>query len=129
CNGVVDDGICCGCSCGCCPYVYAYDGERYVYETSVGGGALHGRARHLTEGKEIDYSLMWARLDRARVLSGGDGEGEVRAKLLAAEDEIVYFDHAFLTIVEHPEGTEVLTSTSINWRTLKKPDPKEFFAL
>jgi hypothetical protein len=111
-----------------CPYVFAYDGHRFVYETSVGGASVVGKKAHLHEGKSLDFAPMWARLDDAAV-DYSSGTGVVRSKLLAAEDEIVYVDQASLFAVEHPVGYEVISSSSIEWQTLGKKDPGEVFAL
>jgi hypothetical protein len=111
-----------------CPYVFAYDGHGFVYETSVGGASVVGKKSHLAEGKGLDFAPMWARLDHSAI-DYRSGTGVVRSKLIAAEDEIVYFDEAALTAIEHPVGYEVLTSSSIEWQTLGKKDPQEFFAL
>lgn len=139
CDGVVDNppdggtlcpgGICqgvLGCYVYTCPFVLSFDGERFSYETSVGGAGLFGQKVQLETGKRVDFEPMWARLDHAAV----DASGTLRAKVLAAEDEIVYFDQASLAVVEHPPGYEVVTSSSMQWQsTLERPDPQEFYAL
>ena len=116
CNGFADDG--------CCPYVFSDTGESFEYETTVGGVALIGKAVHLTRGKRIDFMPMWVRLDRARVQGG-----KLRTKIMAAEDEIVYLDEARLTVVEHPPGTEVFTSTSESRRSFEAAADWDFLAL
>ena len=133
CNGVVDNGtnlqlcqnqfkVCVNGVCEfICPYVFSYDGTKFAYETSVGGASLIGKKQHLTEGREQSFKPMWARLDHAAK------DGVVRTKLIAAEDEIVYFDAARVTTIEHDPGFEVLTSSSIQWDN--EPDPQEFYAL
>jgi len=120
CNGIADDG------CMTCPYVFGFDGERWAYETSVGGSGVVGRRRHLDagRGKEVRFQPLWARLDRTRVLA----DRSVRVELLAAEDEIVYLDHAALTVVQHPEGHEVVSSSALQWSTLRRKDPRKFWA-
>ena len=71
---------------------------------------------------------MWAALDHAKI-DWSRGLGSVQTKVLAAEDEIVYLDAARLSVLEHDPGFEVLTSTSLEWNTLGKKDPQEFYAL
>jgi hypothetical protein len=107
--------------------VYAEGSDGFAYETSVGGGAMlaDGAKR---ESREIDFAPLWARLDHARVTWTGD-RGAIGAKVLAAEDEIVYLDEAHLTVVNHPEGYEVLTSSSVFWPMVGRQDPREMFAL
>jgi List-Bact-rpt repeat protein len=111
-----------------CPYVFAYDGRSFVYETSVGGASVVGKKAHLHDGKSLDFAPMWARLDDAAI-DYSSGTGVVRSKLIAAEDEIVYLDEASLMAVEHPVGYEVISSSSIEWQTLGEKDPGETFAL
>lgn len=118
CNGLTDE------FCGC-PYVYAYDGERWHYESSVGGAALLGRPRHLEpgRGKPVQFDPLWMRLDAAKPI-----DRSVRVELLAAEDEIVYFDHAELLAIHHPHDHEIVSSSSMQWSTLGQPDPRRFWA-
>lgn len=119
CNGLTDE------FCGC-PYVYAYDGARWHYESSVGGASLLGRPRHLVpgRGKRVRFDPLWMRLDAARVLD----DRSVRVELLAAEDEIVYFDHAELLAVHHLPDHELVSSSAMQWSTLDQIDPRRFWA-
>ncbi|MBX3125311.1 MAG: hypothetical protein KF718_01270 [Polyangiaceae bacterium] len=119
CNGLTDEW--------CCPYVFSGAEDGFSYETTVGGVALVGQPKHLDPsgpGKAIDFMPMWVRLDRARVT-----EGRVRAKILAAEDEIVYLDAAKLTVVEHAAAHEVFTSTSASRRSFEPAEGWDFIAL
>jgi hypothetical protein len=133
CNGQIDDnatcqfGTCQGGQCFC-PYVFSHDGKGFKYETTVGGVSLIGRKEHLAEGRDIEWAPMWARLDSGRI-EWSRGAGSVRAKLAAAEDEIVYFDEAKLTVVDHAPGWEILTSSSIEYKTLDVADPKITWAM
>jgi hypothetical protein len=119
CNGQIDD-------CQGCPYIYASDGRAWHYETSVGGASLIGLRRHLLpgKGKPVRFAPLWARLDSARVLA----DRSVQVEILAAEDEIVYLDHAQLTAVHHPAGHEVVSSSSMQWSALQQKDPRKFWA-
>ncbi|MEZ4223576.1 MAG: MopE-related protein [Polyangiaceae bacterium] len=121
CNGLIDEYP------ACCPYVLSDDGAGFRYESTVGGVALVGKAQHMDPsgtGKRIDFMPMWVRLEHARVECG-----RARVKILAAEDEIVYLDEAHLTVVEHPPGCEVFTSTSISRRPDEAPAGEDFTAL
>ncbi|HVY47278.1 MAG TPA: MopE-related protein [Minicystis sp.] len=122
CNGTKDEGCMMT-----CPYVYGFDGAAFAYESSVGGAALIGSAEDVERGREIRFAPLWVRLDRARVAWRG-GEGSARAKLLVAEEEIAYVDEAHLTVVTHPAGYEVVSSSSLQWTTMGRPDPREFYA-
>ena len=142
CNGVVDDyPDACGncytcvfggsyyCSYSCCPTVFSHDGEGYRYESTVGGAGVIGRAEHLERGKPLAFAPLEVRLDRVRPAVGADGRRQVRAKVLASDDEIVYLDQASLTVVEHLPGHEILSSSSIDWHALRASDPGEIYAL
>lgn len=108
------------------PYVYAYDGSDWHYETSVGGASLVGRAVHLRpgKGKKVRFAPIWVRLDAGAVLA----DRSVQAEILAAEDETVYVDHAQLAAVHHPRGHEVVSSSSLQWSTLGEKDPRQLWA-
>ena len=136
CNGQVDEGTSlqlCGssfltCSNGVCificPFVFSSDGDKFVYETSVGGASVYGRKVHLKEGKSVEFEPMWARLDHVVVKNGA-----LDTKLIAAEDEIVYFDDAKLHVIDHEPGVEILSSSSVQWNILGAQDPGETYAL
>ncbi len=120
---------CNGSSVQCCPYVFAFDGKSFVYETSIGGSSVVGKLSHIKTGKDLDFEPMWVRLDHSAV-DWSTGAGVVRSKVIAAEDDIVYFDEAFLTAIEHPPGYEVVSSTAIEWQqTLHSKAPHEFYVL
>jgi hypothetical protein len=119
CNGLVDD------QCSSCPYVYAFDGSAFQYESSVGGASLVGREEHLHgKGKRVRFAPLWIRLDSASML---ENRG-VQVEVLASEDEIVYLDHAQLTAIHHPIGHEVVSSSAMQWSTLRRKDPRQFWA-
>ncbi len=154
CDGSVDEGNPCQSGYQCtngtciwiCPYLYAHDGTDYVYETSIGGSGLceedgSGAPLQATGGRVgRHFNPLWARLDSARVswrpqlVADQDGgrspvRGSVRAKLLAAEDELVYLRRAQLAVVEHPAGCEVFSSSAADYRPIRRPDPKRLWAL
>jgi hypothetical protein len=122
CNGIVDEFPC---QQGC-PYVYAFDGDAYQYESSVGGASLVGLERHLKagKGKPVRFAPLWLRLDSASILE----DRSVQVEILASEDEIVYLDHAQLTAIHHPVGHEVISSSAMQWSTLQRKDPRQFWA-
>jgi hypothetical protein len=120
---------CSGSTCYNCPFIFAFDGHSFAYETTVGGASVVGKKAHVKEGKSLDFEPMWARLDHSMV-DFSSGVGAVRSKVIAAEDEIVYLDQASLTAIEHPVGYEVVSSSAIEWQqTLKRKDPQEFYVL
>jgi hypothetical protein len=140
CDGVVDNdsaaapicpsGYFCAGQSGCmfCPYVFAWDGHDYRYESTVGGASLIGRKEHVTEGRAAEFAPMWIRLGAAAV-DFAHGLGRARAKVLVGDDEIAYLDRAGLTVAYHPKGHEVFASSSMQWSTVGKPDPRQLYAL
>ncbi|MBW2458560.1 MAG: hypothetical protein JRI68_28940 [Deltaproteobacteria bacterium] len=153
CSGQVDEGNLCQSGYTCqngtcvyiCPYVYAHDGSGYVYETTIGGSGLceedgSGTPLRATRGRiERSFHPLWARLDNARVswrlqllrnpTDHTPVRGSVRAKLVAAEDELVYLRKAHLAVVEHPAGCEVFSSSAGDYRPIRRNDPNRLWAL
>jgi hypothetical protein len=136
CNGQIDEypvydatyGYLCtyGCTngtCYNCPQIFVHDGDAMRFVTTVGGASVIGQPKHVDEGKDVDFEPMLARLD------GIATTGRVRARLLAADDEIVYLARASFVVVTHERGCEVFTSSSIQWNTLDRTDPGEMIAL
>lgn len=121
CNGMADDG------CMSCPYVYGHDGEEWRYAGAVGGASLLGRPEHAQRrrGKTVELAPLFVRLDRAAITA----EGSASAKLLVAEDEIAYVDRLALTVVEHPEGTEVVSGSALQWSARERAQAERFWAL
>lgn len=113
-------------SCFAGPYVYGFDGHAWHYETSLGGATLIGHARQLQAGagKPVRFLPLAIRLDGARILD----ERSVELELLAAEDHIVYLDHAQLLAVHHPPGHELVSSSAMQWRSLRQRDPRRLWA-
>jgi hypothetical protein len=138
CDGVPDNAAICppgyycagiyGCQYYYCPYVFAWDGHQYRYESTVGGASLIGRREHLVDGRVAEFAPISIRLGAAAV-DFSDGLGRARAKIVVGDDEIAYLDRARLGLVYHPPGHEVLASSSMQWSTVGKPDPRELYAL
>jgi hypothetical protein len=138
CDGVVDQpnaALCppnlylCNGPTGCyCPYVFSWDGRGFRYETTVGGASLIGRREHLEQGRQAAFAPMMIRLDHAALERRGDSV-RARAKVLVGDDEIAYLARARAAVVYHPPGHEIVTTSSMQWNALDRPDPGELLAL
>ncbi|MFO0632036.1 MAG: MopE-related protein [Nannocystaceae bacterium] len=126
CNGTPDNG--CTMS---CPFVYGHDGRDWVYEGAVGGASLLGRPGHLerARGKLVEFAPLAVPLASAALLRDANGRGRARAMLLVGEDEIAYVDRLALAVVEHPEGTEVVASSTLQWTAAQREALAPFVAL
>ncbi len=120
CSGMADEG------CMACPYVYGHDGRSWNYEGAVGGASLFGRPEHAARGraKRVEFAPLWVQLGTA-----SPGSTNAKAKLLVAQDEIAYVDRIALAVVEHPEGTEVVSASSLQWAAGEREGAEQFLAL
>ena len=113
-------------TCTLCPRVHVYDGERWRYETTLGGTMLVDHAEQLGAGagKRVRIIPLWVRLDRAQL----GPEGSLRARIVASEDGIVYVDHVALAAIFHPPEHEVVSSSVMQWRVLENRRRERFWA-
>ncbi len=89
-----------------CPFVYSYDGARYVFDAEPLGGAItRGMAR-------TDYS----RLEHLRPV-----DGKYRLLVRNEVPETQYLDELMLLAVDHPESTDVIPDTSGTFHVIRKP--------
>jgi hypothetical protein len=82
---------------GSCPYIYSFDGSRYVFDSETYAGAV---ARGL-ERTDVDN------LDHIRLVDGG-----YRLAMANELDETQYTDELSLLVADHPSGTRVFTEPS-----------------
>jgi hypothetical protein len=93
---------------GSCPFLFAWTGDGYDYLTDVQGPAIGLPASVLTTQNIEHYRPE-------RVVVEGlvpDGEGLLRIKLRETQTEITYVDELELLVVDHPEGSGVVSSTA-----------------
>lgn len=89
-----------------CPFVYSFDGERYVLDTEVFGGAIFEAAQ---------------RSDRASLDHLVEADGAYRLRLANELQEVQYVDGVELIVVDHPTGTRVVPSLDGRLHVLGNP--------
>ncbi len=92
----------------CCPFVYGYDGEKYVFEAEPYGGAI---CRALKRSE-------WCSLDHLK-------ETNAQYKIAIANElaETEYTDELKLIVVDHSAGLRVVPDASGGIHTVSKPLP------
>ncbi len=89
---------------GSCPYVYAWNGERFEFITDILGAAPLGLP--LAEGRYIDADpeeLVWIGNEQ----TFREKEGHYPLQITEELREVLYLDEAKLVVVDHELGTEV----------------------
>ena len=88
-----------------CPFIYAYNGEQYIFDAEPYGGAIcQGLKR--TE---------WCSLDYLKPV-----QGQYKVLLRNEVYETQYTDELRLLVVDHPLGTKVVSDLSGNIHTLSR---------
>jgi len=91
-----------------CPFVYSWDGTRYVFDAEPYGGAI-------SRGLEKDD---FSQLDHLR-----EQDGLYRLKLTNEVDETQLTNLTELWVVDHPAGTRVAADVRGKLHTLAAPQP------
>jgi hypothetical protein len=91
-----------------CPFVYAWDGHRYVFDAEPYGGAI-------TRGLEKDD---YSELGQLR-----EDKGEYKLKVTNEVDETQLTNLTELWVVDHPVGTRVVTDVQGKLHTVGTPLP------
>jgi hypothetical protein len=92
---------------GSCPYLYAWDGQRFRFVTDILGAAPAGL--RLSDDRFIDADedeFVWIGDDSMFQPRAGGYSLQVTEELR----EVLYLDAADLVVVDHPAGTEVHTT-------------------
>jgi len=89
-----------------CPFVYSFDGERYVFDAEPLGGAI---CRTLAR---TDYS----RLEHLKPV-----EGEYRLMLRNEVEETQYLDEMKLVVIDHSPTSEIVPDISGKLQVVEKP--------
>lgn len=95
-----------GASCGSCPYVYSWDGTRYVFEAEPYGGAI---ARGM---EKDDYSELGELKDE---------DGRYKLRMTNEADETQMTNLTELWVVDHPIGTRVVPDIDGKLHTVSAP--------
>ena len=89
---------------GSCPYLYAWDGQRFRFVTDILGAAPLGLP--LAEGRYIEADpeeLVWIGNEQTFPARNGMHELQITEELR----EVLYLDEAKLVVVDHEPDTEV----------------------
>src|SRR5688572_14797053 len=103
---------------GSCPYLYAWDGQRFRFVTDLLGAAPVGLP--IAEGRVIDSDpdeYVWIGDESMFPPRNGNYVLQLTEELR----EVLYLDEAKLVVVDHPRGTEVYPTGKLLPR---KPFPK-----
>ena len=93
---------------GSCPYLYVWDGERFVFATDLLWGAPLGLQR--SEGVLMpSRPREWLKIDPPMVPRGGRYELRVTEELW----EAAYFDSLRLHVVDHPADVAVYSNEKV----------------
>jgi hypothetical protein len=89
-----------------CPFIYSFDGERYVFDGEPYGGSVC-QALQRTD---------LCRLEHLRPV-----DGEYRLKLTNEVNETQHTDELKLCVIDHPEGTRVVPTAEGFLHTVRHP--------
>lgn len=89
-----------------CPFVYAYDGEQYVFDAEPLGGAI-SRVLSRTEYSRFDHLQP--------------DHGQYKVLFRNEVEEIQYLDEVKLAVIDHAPGAEFYSDFSGQFHTVKKP--------
>ena len=102
---------------GSCPYLYAWDGEKYVFQTDCLWAAPLGlQVARGVVAKDRPWEYL--KLDGTTIQPKGD-----RYEFRMTEElwEVAYFDKVALAVVDHPAGVEVWTNEKVGPGSIATP--------
>ena len=95
---------------GSCPYLYAWDGQRFKFVTDILGASPLGLPLSQTRYIEADPEEFLALGDEQKLVPrNGNYELRVTEELR----EVLYLDEARLVVLDHPEGTLVCPTSKL----------------
>lgn len=95
---------------GSCPYLYAWDGQRFRFVTDLLGAAPAGLP--VAEGRYVEADtdeFVW--IGDETMFPAWDGNYTLQ--LTEELREVLYLDEAKLVVVDHPAGTEVHSTSKM----------------
>jgi hypothetical protein len=100
-----------------CPSLFVWNGTGYSYVTDVCNAGWLGYMGTITHNGTITYTggnpWDYVKLDKNMLaVENIDGNNYYDLKLAQQWDELFYLDCAYMLVVDHPAGTNVLTSMS-----------------
>lgn len=102
---------------GSCPYLYTFDGEKFVFSTDLLWSAPIGL--QFAEGV-VAPTRAWEYLKIETPLRP-DGDGRYALQLTEELWEAAYFDQVELIAVDHPPGVDVFTNEKVGPPDLAAP--------
>ena len=96
---------------GSCPYLYAWDGQRFKFVTDILGASPLGLPVSQTRYLEADPEEFLA-LGGEQQFPAKDGAYEIR--VTEELREVLYLDEARLVVVDHPAGTLVCPTSKLH---------------
>ncbi len=102
---------------GSCPYLYAWDGEKYAFVTDCLWAAplgLQVAAGVVAKDRPWEYLKVTGEHVKVR---------DSRYELRITEElwEVAYFDHLALTAIDHPQGVDVWTNEKVGPPEIAEP--------
>ena len=95
---------------GSCPYLYAWDGQRFRFVTDILGAAPLGLP--IAEGRYLEADpeeFVW--IGNEQTFPARDGKYQLQ--ITEELREVLYLDEAKLVVVDHEPGTEVHSTTKL----------------
>lgn len=90
----------------CCPFIYSFDGEKYIFDAEPYGGAI-------CKGLE---RTEWCTLESLK-----ETDGQYKVRIANELEEIQHTDEMALLVVDHPKDMVVVPDTSGNIHTIAQP--------